>query len=39
MSIDYFAILPRLRGYRDGQRWEQQMAGNTPGIRRVVIQE
>jgi hypothetical protein len=37
-SFDYFAILPRLRGYRDGQRWEQQMAGNTPGIRRIVIQ-
>ncbi len=36
-AFDYYAIIPRIRGFKDGQRWEQPMAGNPLGIDRVVI--
>lgn len=38
-TTDFIAIIPRLRGFRDGQRWELQMAGNTQGIQRIVFME
>lgn len=34
-DVDFYAIITRLRGYRDVQRWEQSLAGNTFGLRRV----
>jgi len=36
-AFDYFAFIPRIRGFKDGQRWEQPMAGNSIGIDRIVI--
>lgn len=38
-NFDYIAIIPRLRGFRNTQRWEQQMAGNPAGIQRIVMLE
>jgi hypothetical protein len=35
--VDYIAIIPRIRGFRDGQRWEQSMSGNPLGVQRIVI--
>lgn len=33
--VDFYAIIARLRGYRDVQRWEQTFAGNPIGVRRI----
>ncbi len=36
-QVEYIAIIPKLRGFRDGQRWELSMAGNPSGIDRIVL--
>jgi hypothetical protein len=36
-TFDYIAIIPKLRGFRDGQRWEWSMAGNPYRVDRVVL--
>jgi hypothetical protein len=36
-TFDFIAIIPKVRGWRDGQRWELPMAGNPQRIDRVVL--
>jgi hypothetical protein len=36
-TFDYIAIIPRIRGFKDGQRWELPMAGNSGRIERILI--
>jgi len=33
--VDFYAIITKLRGYRDVQPWEQPLTGNNFGLRRI----
>lgn len=36
-SYEFYAIIPRVRGFKDGQAWNLSMGGNQAGFDRIVF--